>query len=155
MFRGSSVVRVDEKGRIKVPSQFRQYAETQYGNEFYITSFNGKFARLYPLPVWVDVEKWIDAQPEFDPDIMHFQEVLTYWGAMATMDGQGRILLPADLRRQAIPVYFTIDAGPQVKLISLPAYTKVLIEKLTDIPGLEDVIESSLGGDAMIEEREG
>jgi len=74
-----------------------------------------------------------------------------YWNAR-TMD---LIHFVSDLRRQAIPVYFTIDAGPQVKLISLPAYTKVLIEKLRDIPGLEDVIESSLGGDAMIEEREG
>jgi MraZ protein len=101
VFRGSSIARVDEKGRIKIPSHFRQFAETQYGNEFYITSFNGKFARLYPLPVWIGVEKWIDAQPEFDPDIQHFQEMLTYWGAMATMDAQGRILLPAKLRGKA------------------------------------------------------
>lgn len=125
MFRGSSIVRVDEKGRIKVPSHFRQHAESQYGNEFYITSWNGKFARLYPLPVWVGVEKWIDAQPEFDPDVMDFHERLTYWGAMATMDGQGRILLPANLREKA-------ELSDEVMILGKSKYLDVWNKKTID-----------------------
>jgi len=74
-----------------------------------------------------------------------------YWNAR-TMD---LIHLVRDLRSQAVPAYFTIDAGPQVKVITLPAYTQVLKEKLKDIPGLENVIESSLGGDVTIEKKEG
>jgi MraZ protein len=101
VFRGSSVARVDEKGRIKIPTQFRQPIESQFGNEFYITSIDGSFARIYPLPVWVDVEKWLLNQPEFDPDVMHFQEALTYYGSTASMDKQGRILIHADLREKA------------------------------------------------------
>lgn len=101
MFRGSAIARVDDKGRIKIPAQFRQPIETQFGNEFYITSTNGTFARLYPLPAWVDMEKWFLDQPEFDPDVMHLQEAMTYWGSMSTMDKQGRILIHGDLRRAA------------------------------------------------------
>jgi len=101
VFRGSANARVDEKGRIKIPAQFRQPIESQFGTEFYITSIDGKYARLYPLPAWVEVEKWLLDQPEFDPDVMHFQEALTYWGSMSTMDKQGRILIQSDLRRAA------------------------------------------------------
>jgi MraZ protein len=101
MFRGSAIARVDEKGRVKIPSQFRQFLETQFGNEFYITSLDGNSVRLYPLPVWVEVEKWLLDQPEFDPDVMHFQDALTYYGTTAAMDKQGRLLIQADLRRKA------------------------------------------------------
>jgi len=44
----------------------------------------------------------VDRRPaRLRPDVQHFHEMLTYWGAAATMDGQGRILLPGDLRGKA------------------------------------------------------
>lgn len=118
MFRGSSIAHVDEKGRIKIPSQFRQSIETEFGNDFYITSLDGSFARLYPLPAWLEVERWFESQPAFDPDVMHFQETLTYWGSMASMDKQGRILIQGDLRDKA-------EISGEVKILGQLKYLDV------------------------------
>src|SRR5436309_2370955 len=59
MLRGSSNAKVDEKGRLKIPSLFKGYLEESYGREFFLTSYNAEVARLYPMPVraggfWVD-----------------------------------------------------------------------------------------------------
>ena len=57
--RGSLTVKLDEKGRIKLPSGFRSEISQQHGNEFYITSLTGECVRLYPFAVWDELEKKI------------------------------------------------------------------------------------------------
>jgi len=51
MFRGSSPAKIDEKGRLKVPTDFRRFVEERYSRELFVTSVHGDCARLYPLPV--------------------------------------------------------------------------------------------------------
>lgn len=101
MLRGSALARVDEKGRVKIPSQFRQIIEGKYGRDFFVTSLDGQSARIYPLPVWVEIEERLAKQPTFDPIVVRFKEAVTYYGAAATMDGQGRVLIPGTLRERA------------------------------------------------------
>ena len=101
MLRGSAQARVDEKGRVKVPALYRQFLEGKFGREFYVTSLDGQFVRLYPLPVWIEIEKRLANQPTFDPVIMRFKEAVTFYGATATMDRQGRILVQPLLRERA------------------------------------------------------
>jgi MraZ protein len=101
VLRGSAQARVDDKGRVKIPAHYRQMIESKYGRELYVTSVDGQFVRLYPFPVWLEVEQRLLSQPTFEPVIMRFKEAVTYFGSSATMDKQGRILIQAILRERA------------------------------------------------------
>ena len=52
MFRGNHPAKVDEKGRLKLPSAFKQLTDAQNVTQFYITSLDGKSAQIWPLPAW-------------------------------------------------------------------------------------------------------
>ncbi len=99
MFRGNHPTRVDEKGRLKMPADFkRELADEQ---EFYITSLDGKRAQLYPIKEWKKKEEALEKMPPSHPARMRFLDVTSYYGQMATMDNQGRLLLPQLLRETA------------------------------------------------------
>jgi diphosphomevalonate decarboxylase len=49
------------------------------------------------------------------------------------------------LRKSGIPVYFTIDAGPQVKAIYLPENEDQIQKALANIPGVKKIIKTTLG----------
>src|SRR5580693_9361339 len=53
--RGNCPAKVDEKGRLKIPSVFLDELK-EYGNQFYITSTTGETARIYPMKVWSEIE---------------------------------------------------------------------------------------------------
>lgn len=101
MLRGSAIARLDGKGRVKIPAQFRQVIESKYGSDLYITSLDGTFVRIYPLPEWLEVEQKMKAQPSLQPALMRFKEAVTYFGTVATMDKQGRVLIPSQLRERS------------------------------------------------------
>jgi len=67
MFRGSAPAKIDDKGRLKVPTDFRRYVEERYGPELFVTSVLGDSALLYPLPVWEELESRLLAMPSTDP----------------------------------------------------------------------------------------
>ena len=53
MLRGNYTARVDEKGRLKIPTAFRRYIEEKYAtSELYITSLTGDCARIFPICAW-------------------------------------------------------------------------------------------------------
>ena len=102
MLRGSAPARVDEKGRLKIPVHFRQAIEGKYGREFFITSFDGGLSvRMYPFPEWLEVEQKLMHAPSMDASVEKFREMVTYYGAMTSMDKQGRVLIQALLRERA------------------------------------------------------
>ena len=51
MFRGNAPARIDDKGRLKIPTGFRALLETKYGRELFLTSLSGEYVRVYPMPV--------------------------------------------------------------------------------------------------------
>ena len=57
MFRGNAPARIDDKGRLKVPNAFRSLLETKYGRELFLTSLSGEYVRIYPMPVWLEIEQ--------------------------------------------------------------------------------------------------
>ncbi|HKB06720.1 MAG TPA: division/cell wall cluster transcriptional repressor MraZ [Candidatus Polarisedimenticolia bacterium] len=98
MLRGSSHAKVDEKGRLKIPSLFKGYLEESYGREFFLTSYNAEFARLYPMPVWVEKEKVLVSKSSLAPEVARFRSTVNYYGQPVTMDDQGRVLIHPPLR---------------------------------------------------------
>jgi MraZ protein len=101
MFRGSHITRVDDKGRVKVPADFKREIDEKYGAQFYITSTDGKIAQIYPLEVWERKEQKVAAQPSMHSRVKKFLDITSYWGQVMEMDGQGRLLLPSLLREKA------------------------------------------------------
>lgn len=74
------------------------------------------------------------------------QPALMYWNG-ATVEV---ILRVRDLRARGIPAFFTIDAGPQVKIVSLPGHRAAIEQAVRDTPGVVDLIHSSLGAGARL-----
>ncbi|MGH9315889.1 MAG: division/cell wall cluster transcriptional repressor MraZ [Thermoanaerobaculia bacterium] len=100
-FRGSAPARLDEKGRLKVPNLFRQQIEEAFGLEMFVTSLHGKEVLLYPLPIWRALEEKLASLAAIHRAKRKFLERVNYFGQDASIDGQGRILIPQILRDTA------------------------------------------------------
>ena len=101
MFRGNHPTRVDEKGRLKVPSEFKRLMDEKYGTQFYITSLDGKVAQVYPFEEWQRIEEKLAKLSNFNPTKKKFLNRTNYYGQLVEIDGQGRVLIPALLRDTA------------------------------------------------------
>jgi MraZ protein len=101
MLHGNSPAKIDEKGRIKIPTAFRHPIEQQFGREFFVTSISGSFVRLYPMPVWSGILDRLSNVSSFNPAAARFLDTVNYFGASATMDRQGRVLIQPLLRKRA------------------------------------------------------
>jgi MraZ protein len=101
MFRGNHPTRVDEKGRLKVPAEFKRLIDEKYGAQFYITSLDGKVAQVYPFEEWQRIEEKLAKLSNFNPTKKKFLNRTNYYGQLVEIDGQGRVLIPALLRESA------------------------------------------------------
>ena len=104
MFRGSALARVDDKGRLKVPSIFKSLLESKYGRELYLTSLTGDYVRIYPMPVWVELEQKLAVVPSTNPSKLRFLDRVNYFGQSVELDTQDRALIPVRLRDAAIMI---------------------------------------------------
>ena len=98
---GSSPAKIDEKSRLRLPAKFRRDLPETIDNEYYVTSYDGKCAQIYPVPVWDRIARKLQEPPRMDPVKVKFQRITDFYGSMAEMDPQGRILLPPRLRESA------------------------------------------------------
>jgi transcriptional regulator MraZ len=98
MFRGNHPTRVDEKGRLKIPAEFKRVIDEKYGTQFYITSLDGKVAQVYPFEEWERIEQKLAGLSSFNPTKKKFLDRTNYYGQQVEIDGQGRLLLPQLLR---------------------------------------------------------
>jgi len=101
MLRGNYPATVDGKGRLKIPTAFKTYLDENYGPDFYVTSLDGQFVRVYPFSVWREIEEKLAALPSMNKAKKKFLDRTNYWGRTARVDGQGRILIPSLLRESA------------------------------------------------------
>jgi MraZ protein len=110
MFRGSTPARIDDKGRLKVPTMFRQLLEERYGPHVYVTSAPtlsyraGEFVRIYPMQEWEALEAKLAQMPSSSSARQDFLTWTSYYGQEAEMDAQGRIHIHPHLREQAAVV---------------------------------------------------
>jgi MraZ protein len=116
MFRGNHPTRVDEKGRLKLPAEFKRRIDESYGTQFYITSKNGRVAEIYPLQEWEKIEQKLAEIPGMNPAKKKFLDRVNYYGQMAEMDSQGRLLLPQMLRESAKVMGDVVVFGMQTYL---------------------------------------
>lgn len=100
-FRGSYLLKIDDKSRIKVPARYHTIFESQFGKELYLTSLNGDRIYVYPLKVWERIESSIEKMRVRTPELEEFINRTSFWGSEAEIDNRGRILMPPELRESA------------------------------------------------------
>ena len=115
MFRGNHPTRVDEKGRLKVPAEFKRQVDELYGPQFFITSKDGKRAEIYPMKEWEKIEEAIAKLPAGEAK-RKFLNATNYYGQVIEMDGQGRLLIPQLLREKAALIGDVAVLGQQTYL---------------------------------------
>jgi MraZ protein len=115
MLRGSQPATVDAKGRLKIPATFLPELR-KYGEEFYVTSESGDFARIYPMKTWEELEAKLAQLPSHNPTKQKFLALTSYFGQVVKMDGQGRVLIPAVLRESAQTTGEVVVLGNQTWL---------------------------------------
>jgi MraZ protein len=101
VLRGNAPARIDDKGRLKVPTAFRALVESTYGKELFLTSLTGEYVRIYPMPVWLEVEEKLGAMPSTHPSRLRYLDRVNYYGQIGELDVQGRVLIPVRLRDAA------------------------------------------------------
>ncbi len=101
MLRGNHPARIDDKGRIKIPNGFRTVIEQQYGSELFVTSVTGEYVRVYPMAVWLEIERKLAEVPSANPSKQRFLDRVNFFGQSAAMDKQGRVVVPQLLRESA------------------------------------------------------
>ncbi len=101
MLRGNALAKVDEKGRIKLPAMFRSIIEPRFGRGFFVTSFLGDSARLYPMEIYVAFEERLSQSSQVEPLVNRLRDAVNYYGQSTEMDAQGRILIHPLLRAKA------------------------------------------------------
>ena len=101
MFRGNAPARIDDKGRLKVPNAFRSLLESKHGRELFLTSLTGEYVRIYPMPVWLEIEQKLGEMPSTHPSKLRFLDRVNYFGQAAELDVQGRVIIPLRLRDAA------------------------------------------------------
>lgn len=100
MFRGRFEHKLDPKGRVAVPSKFREALATNYDERLIITNFDNCLW-AYPAPEWGRIEERVAALPQFKPEVKALQRVFISAATECPLDQQGRILIPPILRDYA------------------------------------------------------
>jgi MraZ protein len=101
VFRGNAPARIDDKGRLKIPNGFRAALESKYGRELFLTSLTGEYVRIYPMPVWLELEEKLAQAPSTHPSKLRFLDRVHYYGQTSELDAQGRVIIPVRLRESA------------------------------------------------------
>lgn len=101
MLRGNYTAKIDNKGRLKVPTPFRRFIEEKHGTGVYVTSLTGDCVRIYPLSEWEAIEQRLALLPTMDPARRKFLDRTNYFGQQSEFDAQGRVLIHPLLRRSA------------------------------------------------------
>lgn len=101
MLRGNHPATVDAKYRLKVPTAFRNFIRDTWGDELFLTSFTGENVLAYPLGEWSDMEARLQKIPTMNPARQKLLARVNYFGAVNSMDKQGRVLVPQLLRDNA------------------------------------------------------
>jgi MraZ protein len=104
-FIGNPKTRMDDRGRLKLPAEFKSFIDKKYGkgfNAFYITSRDGETAEIYPMPEWQQHLAKIFKMPQSLPARQKLLDRYNLYGDRVDMDPQGRLLLPEELRNEGV-----------------------------------------------------
>lgn len=102
MLRGAHAIALDGKGRLAIPTKFRDWLREECDGQLVCTiDINHPCLLLYPLPEWEEIEKKLKALSSMQPAERRLQRLLLGYASECELDGNGRVLLSAPLRQHA------------------------------------------------------
>jgi MraZ protein len=75
--------------------------QKDHGSDLFVTSLTGQSVRIYPMPVWIDIESRLAKVPSANPARQRFLDRVNFFGQVAELDPQGRVLIQPRLRDAA------------------------------------------------------
>ncbi len=133
MFRGANKVTVDAKGRLAIPTRYRERIEQRSDGQLVIT-VDRRCLLIYPLPDWEEIERKLIRLPSLDPLSRRLQQFMVGYASDVALDSHGRVLLAKELRefaaidRQAL----LIGLGNKFELWDEARWSKRIDEWLQD-----------------------
>ncbi|HLG20216.1 MAG TPA: division/cell wall cluster transcriptional repressor MraZ [Bdellovibrionota bacterium] len=100
MFRGRYDHTVDGKGRLSIPSRFREILSDKYSESLVVTNFD-RCLVAFPQEEWENLERKAAALSQLKKEVKAFQRYFISGATECPLDAQGRILLPPKLREYA------------------------------------------------------
>ncbi len=101
MFRGVTNLNLDAKGRMAMPSRYRDRLVDSCEGRLVLTVDRDGCLLVYPQPEWERIEQALMSRPNMDRQVRRLQRLLVGHATECELDGQGRILLPTPLREYA------------------------------------------------------
>jgi MraZ protein len=101
MFRGANKVTLDDKGRMVMPTRYREEIAELCQGQLVVTVDRDQCLLVYPLPEWEQTERKLMALPSMDPEARRLQRLMVGYATDLEMDGHHRISLPPELREFA------------------------------------------------------
>ncbi|MGO9424195.1 MAG: division/cell wall cluster transcriptional repressor MraZ [Steroidobacteraceae bacterium] len=98
MFRGANKLTLDSKGRMVMPTRYRDRLQERCGGRLVITVDKDQCLLIYPLPDWEEIERKLMSLPSFDPQARRLQRLMVGHATDLELDAHGRLLLPPNLR---------------------------------------------------------
>ena len=101
MFRGANKLTLDVKGRLVMPTRYRERLQERCGGNLVVTVDKDQCLLLYPLPDWEDIERKLNKLPTLNPQVRRLQRLMIGHATDLELDSHGRLLLPGSLREFA------------------------------------------------------
>lgn len=101
MFRGANKITLDAKGRMVMPTRYRERLQERCQGRLIITVDRDQCLMLYPLPDWEEIERKLMRLPTLNEKARRLQRLMVGHASDVELDGHGRLLLPPKLREFA------------------------------------------------------
>lgn len=146
MFQGSQSINVDAKGRMAIPSRYRDVLAAACEGRLVVTANPyDRCLNIYPEPQWLEVKAKIEALPNSNKQVRRLQRLVLGNASELEMDGNGRLLLPSILRDYANldKKVVLVGLGEKAELWSEESWNELLDES-DDEPMPEEMKNLSL-----------
>jgi MraZ protein len=101
LFRGANKLTLDAKGRMVMPTRYRDRIHERSHGRLVITIDRDPCLLIYPLPDWEEIERKLMQLPSLPPQTRRLQRLMVGHATDLELDGHGRVLLPPELREFA------------------------------------------------------
>src|SRR3981189_1013531 len=98
MFRGSNNLTLDAKGRMVMPTRYRERLQERCGGKLVVTVDKDQCLLIYPLPDWEEIERKLMRLPTLNPQARRLQRLIVGHATDLELHGHARALLPPKLR---------------------------------------------------------
>ena len=100
-FIGQHQYSLDTKGRVSIPSEFRDVLTERYDDKLVLMKNYDRCLVAYPVEEWQKIDAKIAALPQSDPMVTKYHRYFYSSAKVCELDGQGRVLVPPALKQYA------------------------------------------------------